>query len=380
MTAPDSLIDCDVHLPAPTPGTLLQEMAPHWREYFKAGTFQGTASLINSIYPPGAPTTSSDEVRAATSAQPGLRLVGMRDKADGIRSSGDAYFALLRENVLDQPGLEAAVANCYTALEGVRHPYLAADLATATNDWVAREWLARDPRLKGSIAVPVLFPEAAAKEVGRLAADAGFVQVLLPARSPEPYGTRRYWPIFAAAAEHGLVVALHFGGVVGIPPTSSGWPSYYIEEFVGMAQVFQAQVMSLLISGVFEEYPDLRISLCEGGFTWLPTLMWHLDKRWKGLRRDVPWVRREPSAYLRERVRATIQPVDAPPSPEPLLDIVSALGSDDFLLYASDFPHVHATAADEFVALLPANLRANVRSRTARSFYPRLTPQPALSR
>jgi predicted TIM-barrel fold metal-dependent hydrolase len=64
------------------------------------------------------------------------------------------------------------------------------------------------------------------------------VQVYLPVVSEAPYGHRRYWPIFEAAARHDLVVSLQFGGSPGNPPTGAGWPSHYLEEYVAMAQVF----------------------------------------------------------------------------------------------------------------------------------------------
>lgn len=372
MTAPATLIDCDVHLPAPLPSELIEHMPSHWKEYYSGGSFIATSGQLSAIYPPGAVTTSTPEVRAALSGQPGMMLVGVAERSEARETGGPTYYELLRRHVLDPPGVEAAIANCYTAVEGLRHPYLAPDLARATNDWVLATWLEREPRLLGSIVVTVQFTDAAVAEIERLADDPRFVQVLIPARSAEPYGSRRYWPIFEAAAKHGLVVAIHFGGIVGIPPTSSGWPSYYLEEYVGMAHVFQTQVTSIAISGVFEEYPDLRISLCEGGFSWMPTVMWQLDKRWKGLRRDVPWVRHEPSDSIRRQMRATIQPSDAPSDAEGLLDVIEAIGSDDFLMYATDFPHGHATQPGELLALLPEEMRAKVMSRTAREFYPRL--------
>ena len=75
-------------------------------------------------------------------------------------------------------------------------------------------------------------------------------------------------------------------------------------------QVFFAQLTSLIGEGTFERFPGLRVALLEGGFTWLPSLMWRLDKEWKGLRRDIPWVRRPPSETIRERVRLSVQPLE----------------------------------------------------------------------
>src|SRR5262249_4518623 len=149
---------------------------------------------------------------------------------------------------------------------------------------------------------------------------------ILPVRSAAPYGNRRYHPIYEAAVRHNLVIGLHFGGAPGNPPTPTGWPSYYIEEYAGMAQVFQSQLISLIVEGVFDQFPTLRVALIESGVTWLPSLMWRLDKEWKGLRREVPWVRRLPSDYIRDHVRLTIQPFDAPPGPRYVEQCIAQLG------------------------------------------------------
>ena len=112
-----------------------------------------------------------------------------------------------------------------------------------------------------------------------------------------------------------------------------------------MAQAFITQLTSLIAEGSFERFPKLRVVISEGGFAWLPSTMWRLDKEWKGLRREIPWVVRPPSHYIRERVRATLQPVDAPEDPRQLLQTLEQIGSDDLLLYATDYPHSHVTPA-----------------------------------
>ena len=88
-------------------------------------------------------------------------------------------------------------------------------MASAVNDWLAAEWLAKEPRLRASMVVPTRVPEMGAEEIDRVGDHPGFVQVLLPVRSEAPYGHRRYLPIFAAADRHNLVVSLQFGGAPG---------------------------------------------------------------------------------------------------------------------------------------------------------------------
>ena len=103
---------------------------------------------------------------------------------------------------------------------------LGAAMARAVNDWIAREWLDRDPRLRASIVVPQQNAELAVAEIERCAADRRFVQVLLLVSGELPLGRRQNWPIYAAAERHGLPIGIHAGSTYRHPNTPVGWSSY----------------------------------------------------------------------------------------------------------------------------------------------------------
>jgi uncharacterized protein len=218
--------------------------------------------------------------------------------------------------------------------------------------------------------VPNHFPDLAAREIDRVGSHPGFVQVALPVRAEAPYGNRRYLPIFDAAVRHDLAVGIHFGGAPGNPPTGTGWPSYYMEEYVGMAQVFQTQILSMIVEGLFDRFAGLRVALIEGGWAWLPSLMWRIDKDWKGLRREVPWNTRLPSEYIKHHMRLTIQPMDAPPDPRHTLQLIDQLGSDELLLFATDYPHWQFDTPEEALPVpLPTDRKRKILADNARAFY-----------
>src|SRR3712207_9154726 len=70
-----------------------------------------------------------------------------------------------------------------------------------------------------------------------------------------------YTTLFRSAVRYNLPIGIHFGGGSGYPITGAGWPSYYLEDHSGMAQSFQAQLISLVCEGVFEHFPTLQIVL-----------------------------------------------------------------------------------------------------------------------
>ncbi len=332
-------IDCDIHNEVPNLETLYPYLPDHWLDYCRESAFNGPDA---ADYPESVPTAA----REGSSAKPDL---------------AEVRSCALRD-------VEIGILNCAYRVQSVRNEDLAASLATAVNQWQVEHWLEKEPRLRASIVAPSHNPALAAREIERWGDHPGFVQVILPVRAEAPYGNRRYDPIYAAAVKRDLAIGIHYGGAPGHPPTPTGWPSYFIEDYTGMAQVFQSQVISLVCEGAFERFPTLRVALIEGGFTWLPSLMWRIDKEWKGLRHNTPYVRRPPSEYMRAHLRLTIQPLDAPPNPLHLAQILDQCGAEDLLLYASDYPHCHDV--QEFLLdLLTADQREKICSANARAFY-----------
>lgn len=343
------MIDCDIHNQLPSLQSLEPYLEEHWKAYLRESAFVGPN--VND-YPSGIPI----------SAQPGT-----------IPSSGGPPGSdpkLLCRQTLDSWDLELGILNCTYWVQSVHNEYLAAALATALNTWQLEHWLPEDSRLRASLMVPSQNPVLAAQEIDRRGSHFGFVQVILPVRSWMPYGSRHYDPIYEAAVRHDLVVGIHFGGASGHPPTPCGWPSTYLEEYAGMSQVFQSQVLSLIAEGTFDRFPQLRVSLIEGGFAWMPSLMWRLDKEWRGLRRDIPWVKKPPSEYIRKHIRMTLQPLDIPPSSPHFSEVLQQMDSQELLMFSSDYPHCHLESPEEALpSQLPGSLLDRIGSQNAREFY-----------
>jgi hypothetical protein len=343
-------IDCDIHPGVPGISALLPYMSEFWQDAFVQ---RGMDGFDLASYPPNAPLTCRADWRPAK-GKPGTDL------------------GLLQTQALDQFGTRFAICNPLYGGQVAASETMGAAICSAINDWIAAEWLARDPRLRASIVIPAQAPHLAVEEIERMAGDRRFVQILMPAAGELTYGKRYYWPIYEAAEKHGLPVGLHAGSMYRYAPTANGWPSHYLHDYVAGSQMFEDQLLSLVSEGVFTHFEKLRIVLIESGVTWLPGFLWRSVKTWRGVRAEVPWVKRPPAELIREHVRLTMQPIDAPPDPKELLAIIEQIGSEDMLLFATDYPHWQFEGDAAIPAGLPEALVRKMTVDNPLATYPRL--------
>ena len=343
-----TLIDCDIHPGPPSTDDLAPYLDGYWREMAEIG---GVDDLTLATYKASLPRTMRKDWRAA-----------MGDK---VTLPG------LQEHLLDPYGVEMAICNVVHAASSLNNQYFAAAMCKATNDWLAREWLDRDARLRASIVVPVQEPTLAVEEIERIAAiDPRFVQVLLPVAGDMPFGRRFFWPIYEAAQRHSLAVAIHPGGGVRFPHSYVGWHSYFAEDDYLQSGILQGQLLSLLHEGVFAEFPDLTIVILESGLSWLMPFLTDADNKWMALRREVPWIEELPSEIIRRRCRFSVQPFHAPP--EAAAEVLRMLGHEEMFLMATDFPHWQFDGTDPYPAGFSGGLRDRIAAENPLRTYPRL--------
>lgn len=343
-------IDCDIHPAVPNLKALHPYLSDHWRDII----IQRGMHELNSIsYPANSPLT----------CRPDWRIQGKPAGSD---------LDLLRQHALNPFQSSIAIANCLYGVQLLFSEDMGAGFAKAVNDWMAAEWLDKEPRLRASIVVPAQNPEMAVEEINRVAGDKRFVQVLMLVMGDMPLGKRHYWPIYAACERHGLALGIHAGSAYRHPVTPLGWPSYYTEDYAAQAAAFQQCLSSLICEGVFTKFPSLKVVLLESGFTWLPAHLWRLTKFWRGLRMEVPWVDRAPAEIVRDNVRLTIQPCDGPPTKEMFQTLMEHMDSDELLLFSTDYPHWQFDGEDVLPPGLSREMVRKIMIDNPRATYARL--------
>ena len=339
------LVDCDIHIP--TDGEAVAARMP---EPFRSKGISG----------PGSGYTSP---------------IGVT-RRDAIPDSETSSLDLLREKVLDPLGIEHGIitGGVGSGLVGYENVRQATAIASAYNEWVIEEWAEADERLHASIGIAPHAPEDAAAEIERWGDHPEMVQVITGSGTREPIGQRQYWPIFDAATEHDLPIAMHIGpkGKVGIgnPNNPAGESVTYGEGHIAQSFNYYGQLASLVLEGAFEEFPDLRFVFIEGEFAWVPDLMWRMDRYYEMYSEELPWLSMRPSEYVIRNARFTTQPIPEPPRHEHFQTVLEMVHAEETVMFCTDYPHWDGDySPQQLFGSLPASMQRAIFHENAEKLY-----------
>ncbi len=213
----------------------------------------------------------------------------------------------------------------------------------AYNDWMLDEWCGgSEGRLIPLIIVQLWDPIAAAAEVHRNATKGcraiTFSEIPPFLGLPSIHDKDRFWePLLRACEETGTVINMHIGSSSKMPSTSTDAPAA-----VSSTLTYMNAAMSLtdwLMSGTFEEFPDLKIAYSEGQIGWIPYVLERADKVWednRGWGGVADKVKRPPSEYYFSNVFGCF--FDDPHG----LANIDAVGEDN-VTFETDYPHSDST-------------------------------------
>jgi uncharacterized protein len=346
------IIDLDIHNKWHEESDVYEYLPAKWREYAEA-------------WAAGRPPTAEGAVRSVGLRPPNVTVGSLLPNAARLASSfppdgglPGSDYELLREQILDKHNYWRVILNHDLGEYGQHlNQYFGVELCKAANRWCVERWLPLDERLYSVIVVPTSMPEEAAAEIRRHAGNPRLAAVLLAGNAfGRAFGDPIYHPIYEAAAETGRNLICH---------VATDRPGPQITEAGGRVSngiVYSSQISqgamhytsSLIVHGVFEKYPTLKIVFEEFGTAWIPSVMWGLDRQYELLRHESPWVKRWPSEYMHDHVRVTTQPFEESPDPKQMIELVRAAdGMEDMLCFSTDYPHLTFDDPNYIARLLP---------------------------
>jgi 2,3-dihydroxybenzoate decarboxylase len=159
---------------------------------------------------------------------------------------------------------------------------IAATLTAAVNDRLAKVCAAHPQRFAAFAALPTVDPHAAADELERAVTVLGFKGAMLHGMANGEFlDGKKFWPIFARAEK--LDVPVYFHPSLPHPAVTEVYYQDYAKDYPlvvrpgwGFTVETATQAIRLVLSGLFEVHPNLKIILGHLGET-LPFMLWRID-------------------------------------------------------------------------------------------------------
>ena len=208
------------------------------------------------------------------------------------------------------------------------------------NEWLHGFCSVNPKRLLGLALISILDIEHTVEDIQHYA-KLGFRGVQIPTRIKDSgYYEPRYEPMWTALEETGMVVNVHTSATQGVARTHYEGPREVEPKkqslgFATKQAPAQQFLGNLILSGVFDRHPKLKVVCAEFDVGWVANLVQQVDY-WFGrdstFDADKNINQRSPSEYFKKNVFFTYQDDRAG------VLTASVYGEDNFL-WASDYPH-----------------------------------------
>lgn len=265
---------------------------------------------------------------------------------------------------MDEAGIDMQVISFSTTIDWLDAKE-GTNMTKRVNDIFAQAVNMYPNRFAALAALYLKDPNAAADELERSVKQLGFRGgMVVPHVNGEFIDDKKYWPAFEKAAQLNVPIYIH----PTFPPPErlkqySGYP-----ELVGAMWGYSAETglaaIRLICSGIFDQYPDLKIILGHMGEA-LPFWMSRLDQRMQSSTSDTPVSNRErkeitgpttlveklkklPSQYIKDNFFVTTSGIFW----QPVIQFVSSVLGTDKILFAVDYPFESSKQGAQFIESL----------------------------
>jgi len=225
-------------------------------------------------------------------------------------------------------------------------------LAKGVNDRLHQTVQAHPDRFAAFAAIPTPDPKGAADELERTVTKLGFKGAMIHGLTNGLFiDDERFWPIFERAAA--LDVPLYMHPSIPDPRVIDVYYKDYVEKFPtilraawGFTVETATQGVRLVLSGVFEKYPGLKIILGHLG-EGLPLYLWRVNMGFARDGRGATWFR---DAFT-EHFWVTTSGFFSDPA---LLHCIQEIGIDR-VLFSVDYPFVDNPPGTSWAERLPVS-------------------------
>ena len=274
---------------------------------------------------------------------------------------------------MDREGrdIDVIIPGTFSTAVSALEPDLAIELYAAYHRYMA-DYCSADPsRLKATVLAHAGDPEWSAGELKRLASEKWVASVTVILPEGLPLDDPSIDPIWRVMDDNDLPILHH--SFFYEPPYFPGYRDIWghIAIARSAAHIWGAQrlVAYALMSGLFDEFPNLRIGFAECSTGWLGSWLIRLEGQANYLSKSLPTIKYKAREYAQMgRVFCGIEPYEGEETARSLMEIVG----DGTMMYQSDYPHqqcLFPDTPDVFLGWdLPDDTKRKILSENAERF------------
>jgi hypothetical protein len=208
----------------------------------------------------------------------------------------------------------------------------------AYHRWMEDYCAAFPTRLKGVISVAARDIKTSLVELHRCAKASWPLAVFVYAPYQFPLDHPDLDPIWKAAADHDLSIALHTFTVM--PPYAPGgldsWGNLWLQRSAAHPWCGQRNMAAIIGAGIMDRYPNIRVGTLEAGHGWLPSWVNRLEEHTKLCPEALPRLQQTIRDYVTSgRYFQSIEVSEGAAITQSVIDLLSP----DILMFGSDYPH-----------------------------------------
>ncbi|MGH7311463.1 MAG: amidohydrolase family protein [Candidatus Rokuibacteriota bacterium] len=366
-------VDCDMHVMEP-PDLFDRYLDPRFKARVILPLDKDGRPRRGTIVIDGLPTTRDAELQqyrkrsrpgTAHSSQPlsGSRLADTGRLEFAIERGYDAVAQVMG---MRMEGVDIAVLFPTTGLSLIARdhldPRLSLALCQAYNNWIAEFCRHSPDQLKFAAMLPVHDVHLACRELVRCVRELGAVgSFIRPNLVNGHYWHSNYWePLYSLHEELDVTWGFHEGTGAWYSGMNALYGENRFYRHVASHWIeMQQSLIAMIIGGVFEFHPKLRVGFLEAQNSWVPGLLSRIEWDYPQYRDShAPYLTLTPREYFRRNCWAAVE------GSEPEIEATAGLIGADRMCVSTDYPHF-----DSNFPHVSTNLLKNVSRPTAAQIF-----------
>jgi predicted TIM-barrel fold metal-dependent hydrolase len=364
-------VDCDMHVMEP-PDLFERYLDPAYRHRVSVTVGSDGRARRGPIVIDGLPTSDSDLQQYRKRRRPGPTQSSQPLSGSRLADTGRLDFAVARDydgeaqlRGLDMEGVDIAVLYPTAGLSLIARdnldPRLSLALCRAYNDWIHEFTRICPERLRFVVMLPMHDVNLACRELLRGVRELGAVgSFMRPNLINGHYWHSNYWdPLYSLHEELDVTWGFHEGTGAQVSHMNALYGENRFYRHVASHWIeMQQALIAMIIGGVFEFHPTLRVGFLEAQNSWVPGLLSRIEWDYPQYRDShAPYLSLLPREYFRRNCWAAVE------GSEPEIEATAGLIGADRMCISTDYPHFDSNfphVADNLLKNVPREVAARI--------------------